>query len=179
MDKTEAMALIQEKVPNENLVKHMIAVGVIMEKLAAHLNASPEKWALAGILHDIDLGTTDDPAIHGNLGASWLEEMGLDADICHAVKAHAGHVPCRSMLDTALCAADQMSGLIIACALIKEKKLANVSVDTIRKRFKEKRFAAGADRQEIMKCKELGMELDEFSRIALEAMQTISDQMEL
>ncbi len=179
MNKTDAWALVEEKVPNQNLKNHMLAVGVILRALADRFGEDSDLWELAGIVHDIDLGETDDPAVHGKLGASWLRDMGVNETICQAVLAHADHAPCKSTLDTALCAADQISGLIIACALVKGRKLANVTPKTVTKRFKEKRFAAGANRDAIMKCLDLGLELPEFTTVALNAMQNIAPELGL
>jgi putative nucleotidyltransferase with HDIG domain len=175
----EALQTIRSKVPNTNLVNHMIAVGAIMEKLAEHFAEPVDKWWLAGILHDIDLGETDDPAVHGILGAEWLSKMGLAEDICQAVKAHADHAPRETRLAKTLYAVDQLSGLIIACALVKGRKLQNVTPKIVMKRFKEKRFAAGANRENIMTCEEIGLTLQQFVEISLDAMQGISSDIGL
>ncbi len=179
MDRKEALTFIREKVPNENLIRHMIAVGAIMKKLAATFHEPPEKWELTGLVHDVDLGETSDPAQHGILGAAWLEALGFDPEICQAVRAHADHDVRETNLAKALYAADQLSGLIVACALVKGRKLSNVTPKTVRKRFKEKRFAAGADRASILTCKELGFELPEFIALSLTAMQEISSEIGL
>ncbi|MBN1355053.1 HDIG domain-containing protein [bacterium] len=179
MSREQAITLIRSKVPNRNLINHMIAVGAIMETLASRFQQDPGKWMLTGILHDIDLGETDDPAVHGKLGASWLKEMGMDRDICDAVTAHAGHGTCDTPLSKALIAADQLSGLVVACALVKDRKLDNVTPDTVLKRFKEKRFAAGADRNKIMSCSDLDLTLREFVEISLDAMKTIAPEIGL
>lgn len=179
MKRMEAVELIKSKVPNENLCRHMIAVGAIMRALASRFDCDPDLWELAGILHDIDLGTTDDPAIHGKLGAEWLADMKMPEELVNAVLSHAGHRPCQSSLDTVLFSGDQLSGLITACALVKGRKLENVTPKTIRKRFKEKRFAAGADREAIRQIESLGVSLEEFYETALSAMQTVSDELGL
>jgi len=174
MDRERALDIVKEKVSNPNLRKHMIAVAAVMAKLADYLGHSIEKWELAGIVHDIDLGETKDPKRHGKLGVKWLEEWGFDQETCDAVLAHAGHSTNSSQMANALIASDQISGLITACALVKGGKLANVSPEMVRKRFKEKRFAAGADRESILKCRMLDLELEEFITMALRAMQNVS-----
>jgi uncharacterized protein len=179
MTKSEALEWIQTSVPNENLCRHMIAVGAIMKKLAERFNCDPELWELTGILHDIDLGVTDDPARHGRIGAEWMEQKGMPGDMIQAVLCHAGHRECRTPLEYLLCAGDQISGLITACALVKGKKLANVTPETIRKRFKEKRFAAGADREAMKQCEYAGMTLQDLIKDALEAMQSVSEELNL
>ena len=179
LSREKAIEMVREKVSNENLVRHMIGVGVIMRDLALHLNEPVQRWELAGILHDIDLGQTDDMSIHGNLGASWLEEMGFDQEFCDAVRAHAGHVQADSQMAKALFAVDQLSGLIVACALVKGKKLGNVTPSTVMKRFKEKRFAAGANRESILTCESIGLNLAAFVELALPAMQSIAGEIDL
>jgi uncharacterized protein len=179
MTRDEAIALIKQKVPSDNLCRHMVAVGAIMKELAQLTDSNPDMWELTGILHDIDLGTTDDPDRHGRIGAKWLEDAGMPEDAVHAVLAHAGHSECRTQLDYLLIAADQLSGLITACALVKGKKLSNVTTKTIKKRFKEARFAAGADREAMKKCTQAGIELDVLIEHSLIAMQSVSAELGL
>ncbi|MBN1551871.1 HDIG domain-containing protein [bacterium] len=179
MNYSQALDLVRKKVPQENLIRHMIAVSSIMKALAVRFHEPQEKWACAGLVHDIDLGETDDPAQHGKLGAAWLETLGFEKDICQAVKAHANHIPCASLMDKALYAADQISGLIVACALVKDRKLENVSTKTVLKRFKEKRFAAGANRESILTCQSFGLTLEDFTDIALNAMREVSKEIGL
>ncbi len=179
MERNEAIEMIKQKVSDQNLVRHMIAVGAIMKRLACHFNADLKMWELTGILHDIDLGTTDDPDQHGRIGAEWLERSGMPDELVHAVLAHAGHSECRTPLDTLLIAADQLSGLITAFALVKGRKLSNVTVKTVKKRFKEKRFAAGADRDAMKSCNQVGIELEELMEHGLIAMQSVSDELGL
>ncbi len=150
-----------------------------MRHFADRFNGDPDLWEITGILHDIDLGTTDDPSVHGNLGAEWLADMGMPEDVLYAVKAHAGHTPCRNPMDVVLLAGDQLSGLITACALVKGRKLANVTSNTVKKRFKEKRFAAGADRDSIRLCETVGIPMEDFIAGGLAAMQSVSEELGL
>ena len=110
MTREEALKLVQEKVQEPELVRHMQAVAAIMEGLAGRLDEDMDRWYLAGLLHDIDYEETkDDPDRHSILGAEMLAGLGLDREIVYAVKAHGRHedtVPRLSMLDKALCAAD-------------------------------------------------------------------------
>jgi len=179
IDRANAIKLIKVKVPNENLCRHMIAVGAIMKAAAVKFSADQDLWELTGILHDIDLGETDDPDLHGKLGAKWLREMEMPEDLVNAVLSHAGHRACQSSLDNILLAGDQLSGLITACALVKGRKLANVTPKTVRKRFKEKRFAAGADRDKIRLCENADISLDDFIELSLSAMDTIASELGL
>ena len=154
-----------------------------MRRLAGELGQNEELWALAGLLHDLDYDrTVDSPEQHGLLGAQILEEKGLPAELIQAVKAHNEMlgVERQSLLDKALYAADPVTGLLVAAALIHpQKKLAAVDLDFVLNRFKEKSFARGADRDQIETCSELNLSLEEFIALSLEAMQTIAAELGL
>ena len=176
MTREEALKLVRDKVQEPELVRHMQAVAAIMEGLAVRLEGDAERWYLAGLLHDIDYEQTkNEPERHSIVGAEMLAALGLDQEIVYAVKAHGLHeetVPRRSIMDRALCAADGLSGLITAAAYVMPSHtLAEVQVKTIRKKFKDKAFARGADREEIRTCETFGLPLEEFFAVALEAMQ--------
>ncbi len=183
MQRQEALALVKKQVKNKNLVKHMLAVEAVMERLAEHYEEDPTTWSLTGLLHDIDYDqTADSPADHSKVGAAMLREYGLPEDIVHAVESHNGYhgIPRESRLSKALYAADPVTGLIVAAALIHpKKKLSAIDVQFLENRFNEKHFARGADRGQIKACQELGLELDEFLGLSLEAMQGISKELGL
>jgi len=185
MKREEAHALIREHVKNENSVKHMLAVEAVMRALARRLEEDEEKWGLAGLLHDIDMETVDhrtDPQRHGIEGARILEEKGVEEDIVEAVKAHneATGKERNTLMEKAIYAADPLTGLIIASVLVlPNKKLEELSVDSVMKRFKEKDFARGADRDTISSCEELGIPLEEFVKIGLRAMREINEDLGL
>jgi len=183
MDREEALSLVKNYVQNENLIKHMFAVEAVMEDLAKYFDQDIEKWALAGLVHDIDYDlTADRPKEHALKGAEILSENGVDEEIIHAVKAHNPvHGPERkSLMDKALYAVDPLTGLIVAAALIHpDKKLSSLDTQFIINRFGEKSFARGADRDQIRACSELDLELEEFIEISLKAMQRISNKLGL
>lgn len=183
MEREEALRLVKEEVKTKNLIKHMLAVEVVMRRLAGELGQDEELWALAGLLHDLDYDrTVDCPEQHGLLGAQILEERGLPAELVHAVKAHNEMlgVERQSLLDKALYAADPVTGLLVAAALIHpQKKLAAVDVDFVLNRFKEKSFARGADRGQIETCSELNLSLEQFIALSLEAMQSAAAELGL
>lgn len=183
MDREEALQKIRENVFSRNLIDHMIATEAIMKGLANRLGQDEEKWALAGLLHDIDYEqTADDPESHSLIGAEMLEQMGIDEEITYAVKVHneIHGLPRKSLLDKALYAADPLSGLITAVAMVMpSKKLQDVKVSSIKKKFKDKAFARGANREQILSCEELGLTLDEFFEIALEEMKKVADELGL
>lgn len=183
MDRTEALALLKENLTNRNLFNHSLAVEAVMRRLAVHFKQDVEKWGLAGLLHDIDYDRTkDDPDRHSLEGAEMLAKLGLPEDIVYAVKVHNHYhgLPRESLMDKALYATDPLTGFIVAGALIRpEKKLAAVDVPFLMKKFKDKAFARGANRETMKTCAELGLTLEEFMGLGLEAMQGIAGEMGL
>ncbi|MTI95363.1 MAG: HDIG domain-containing protein [Firmicutes bacterium] len=184
MERAQALAHLKKHVKNKNLLKHMYAVEAVMRVLARKLGGDEEKWALAGLLHDIDYDqTADKPEEHSLVGAQLLTDLGVDADIAQAVRVHNDihGLPRQSLLDSALYVSDPLTGLIVAAALIHpDKKLAAINTEFILNRFGEKQFARGANREQIARCKEeLGIELEEFVSLAHNAMLSISDQLGL
>ncbi len=184
MTREEALQFINEKIKNQNLIKHMLATEAIMSALAKKFNQDEKKWGLAGLLHDADSESFKDAKEHGLLTADWLKDK-VDEDIRHACAAHneANGTARESLLDYAIFAADPLTGLIVAATLVlPSKKLSDLTVESLLKRFKEPRFAAGANREVIASCadvKGLNMSLEEFVKIGLEAMQGISKELGL
>ncbi len=178
MTREEALDSVKDNVESKNLVKHMLATEAIMRTLARRFSEDEEEWGLTGLLHDIDVELTEgDMNSHSKLGSDLARELGASETMAHAILCHneAHDVPLETNLDKALFCADPLTGLIIAAALVRpDKKLATLEAGSVRKRFKEKGFAAGADRQQIAQCSELGLELDEFIKLGLKAMQKIA-----
>lgn len=181
MKREQALNLLKGKLKNKNLFKHCLATESCLKELAHHFGEDEETWGIAGLLHDIDYEETqNDPAHHGLIGAEILEKEGLPPDIIYAIKVHAGHLTPKSKLDWALFATDPLTGLIVASALMHpDKKLLSLDTDFVLRRFKEKRFAAGANREQILTCKNLGLELEQFIDICLKGMQKISVDLNL
>ncbi len=179
IEREEACKLVKEKVKQRNLVKHILAVEAVMRRLAEHLGEDPDYWGLTGLLHDLDYSeTVDTPEKHAYKTREWLKEYDMPDDMMHAIEAHPGHIPCETKLDWALYCSDPVTGLIVAGVLMHpSRKLAHVDVSYMLRRFKENRFAAGADREAIAKCSELGLSLEEYMGLALEGMQRISDEL--
>jgi putative nucleotidyltransferase with HDIG domain len=178
MERKEALNSIRENVGNQNLVKHMLAAEAVMRALAQRLGEDEEEWGLTGLLHDIDVELTEgDMKAHSKLGADLARELGASEAMSHAILCHnqAHGVPCDSRLDKALFCVDPLTGLITAAALVRpDKKLAGLTAKSVLKRFKENRFAAAVDREQILSCGELGLALDEFIELGLKAMQDIA-----
>jgi putative nucleotidyltransferase with HDIG domain len=181
MDREEALKLVKEKVKNQNLVKHMLACEAVLKKLANYFGQDEEEWGLAGLLHDLDYDLTfDKPEKHSLITAEWLTELGVNEDIIKAVKAHSGKAPLDDLLSQALYATDPTTGFLVACALMTpEKKMAAVDVGFALRRFKEKSFARGANREQMKSCESFGMRLEDFLKLAIEAMQEISGDLSL
>ena len=183
MNRKEALKLVEERIENKNLVKHCLAVEVCMAALADYFKESRERWALAGLLHDIDYEETkDSPERHSLVGAEMLEEIGADKEIVEAVKTHneMHGIPPQGLMAKALFCLDPLTGLIVAATLVlPEKKIRNLNTENVLNRFKEKSFARGANREIIQKCSEIGLGLEQFIEIALEAMQKIDKELGL
>ena len=181
MTREEALAWVEKELEKPNLIKHVLAVEASCRRLAEHFGEDPDYWGMVGLLHDIDYQkTADDPERHTRLAAEWLKEKGFDDDFIYAVMSHAGHVEPKSKLDWALFSIDPATGLVVAGALMHpSKSLAGLNVPFLLKRFKEKRFAAGARRESISACLNLGLELEESLEHVLTAMQGISGELGL
>lgn len=183
MTREEALVLLKKNVQNKNLQKHCLAVEAVMRRLARRFGENEELWGLTGLLHDIDWDRTKDALDRHSLeGAAMLEELGLPPEVVYAVKVHNERhgLPRKSLLDKALYATDPLTGFIVAGALIRpEKKLAAVDVPFLMNRFKEKAFARGANREQMQTCSELGLSLEEFMELGLEAMQGNAEELGL
>ncbi len=184
MKREDAISILKKHVKNENLFKHCLATEAVMRDLALRFNEDVEKWGVAGLLHDIDVElTSSDIKTHTHKAVEILKENGVDDEIIEAIKMHNPEAWGKSSdekFHIALRAGETITGLIIATALVyPDKKLSSVKLESVLKRFKDKRFASGANRETIKECEKLGISLEEFSKIALSAMQKISDQLGL
>jgi len=181
MDRSRALELVKEHIKTKNLVKHVLAVEAVMKALARKLGEDEELWGLAGLLHDLDYEyTKDDPARHGYMTLELLKDENIPEEVKKAVLAHAGHKERELPIEKAIYAADPVTGFIVAGALIrKEKKLEVLDVPFLLRRFKEKAFARGASREQISSCQELGLTLEEFLGLSLDAMKRIASELGL
>ncbi len=183
MDREEALESIRENVQSINLIRHMLATEAIMRALARRFGEDEEEWGLAGLLHDIDVELTDgDMSTHSKLGADLVRELGASPAIASAVLCHneAHGVKPETLMEKALFCTDPLTGLITAVALVRpDKKLSSVETKSVTKRFKEARFAAGASRENIDTCVNIGMTREEFVALGLEAMKGIAEELGL
>lgn len=182
VNREEALDSILANVQDKNTVKHMLATEAIMRALAKNLGEDEQEWGLTGLLHDIDLELVEeDPGSHSKLGADIVQELGASESMAHAILCHneAHGIPRETKLDKALFCTDPLSGLITAAALVRPDKLKGLTAKSVMKRFHEKRFAAGVDREQVALCQEIGLELEEFITLGIEAMKTIAPELEL
>ncbi len=178
IERAEAFELIKERVTNQNLIRHMLSVEAVMRSLACHLNEDEELWGVTGLIHDVDAQETlDDYPRHTYIAKEILGDR-LSEESWHAIHAHPGHIIAETRFDWALYCADPVTGLITAATLTHpSKRLVELKLKSLKKRFKDKRFAAGANRDAIKSCIHIGLELDEFLSLSLEAMQGIADEL--
>ena len=182
--KEDANALLRKYIKNERMLYHCYATEAVMKALARRLGKDEEKWGIAGLLHDLDLDMIDgNLTIHTHETARILDEIGLEPEIIDAIKMHnenAWGMRRNTVFHHALAAGETITGMIAATALVyPDKKLASVKAKSITKRMKEKAFAASVNRDAIMECEKLGIPLDEFAEICLQAMKGISNQLGL
>lgn len=184
LTREEALALLHKYIRNERMIAHSLASEAVMKALANRLGHEPEKWALAGLLHDLDVEITNaDPAIHALETARILAEMGVDADVTDAIRMHnemATGLERTTEFQHALAAGETITGLITATAMVyPDRKVASVKPKSVVKRMKEKAFAASVKRENILECEMIGIPLDEFAAIAVAAMAEIADEIGL
>ncbi|MEM3161782.1 MAG: HDIG domain-containing protein [Candidatus Bathyarchaeia archaeon] len=178
-----ALDLVRKNVTKRNILYHMFAVEAVMRNIAAYLGEDENLWGLTGLLHDIDYEKTEaTPEMHSLLASDILGET-VPAEVLRAIKAHnfkyTGIKP-ENRLEKALIACDAISGLLVACALVMpSKKLRDVKVETVAKKFKDKDFARGADRERILLCEEIGIPKEKFFELALESLKKIAHEIGL
>jgi len=184
IDREQALELLNLHVKAENLQRHCLATEAIMRKLAQRLDKDEEVWGLTGLLHDLDLEITrDDQSRHALVAAEILEKEGFPPEALQAIRTHNGEalgIIRQSEFDHALACAETITGLIVATTLVQpDKKIARVKPKSVRKRIKEKRFAEKVNRDIICECTQIGLPLEEFITLSLEAMQEIADDLGL
>jgi putative nucleotidyltransferase with HDIG domain len=182
--RAQALELVGRHVTGQNMLNHCLASEAVLRALAERLGEDPEKWGLAGLLHDLDAETHTDLDVHTRETARILREKGVDEEIVEAIRLHneQAHPGARrtTPFQHLLAAGETITGLIVATALVyPDKKLASVKPKSVRKRIKERAFAAGANRDIIRECETAGIPLEEFCDIALRAMQGIAGDLGL
>ncbi|KKU29308.1 MAG: hypothetical protein UX80_C0005G0003 [Candidatus Amesbacteria bacterium GW2011_GWA2_47_11b] len=182
----QAWKLLTEKMQNQNLRRHCLSVEAVMRALAKHFGGDEEKWGIVGLLHDGDYEfTKTDPGSHAKLMANWVRELGeTDAELLEGIESHGWFhqgKQAQTQMQWALFCCDELTGLIVASALVlPSKRLSDLSISSVLKKFPQKSFAAGVKREDIAMCEEkLSIKLEDFVRIALVAMQSIAPEIGL
>lgn len=183
LKREEALSLVKQHVSKRNIVYHMLAVEAIMRSLARHFGEDEEKWGLVGLIHDIDYEKTETTPEKHSLIAEQILKNVLPEELLRVIKAHnfgyTGIQP-ESRIEKALIASDAISGLLVACALVMpSKKLAEVKVETVSKKFRDKDFARGAERGRILLCEEIGLQREQFFELALNGLKEIANEIGL
>ena len=183
MNREEALQFIREYVKSESLVRHMLSVEAAMRYYALKLGENEEEWGLAGLLHDFDWEIHPNAEEHPLAGAPILREAGVPEEIIAAVLSHADHtaLPRDTLLKKALFACDEITGLITAVALVRpSRSLFDLEAASIRKKWKDKAFAAGTDRAMMETgAHEFGIDLWEHVSNVITAMRAIAPDLDL
>jgi len=179
----EAQAILDEWTKNVNLKKHAYAVEAAMRAYGERFGEDADRWGVVGLLHDYDYERFPSLEDHPFRGAEHLREAGMDEELIDGVLAHAEHTGAArdTLMKKAIFAVDELTGFIVAVALVRpSKKLADVTVQSVVKKWPEARFAAGVDRALIEQgAAELGVPLEEHIGVVLAAMQSCSDRLGL
>jgi uncharacterized protein len=181
MELTEARALVKDKTDKEITVRHLISVEGVMRALAGRFGEDQDRWALAGLFHDLDQDRTgEDSDRHAYLAAEWLREAGVEEPVINAVLAHA-HAQYRTdLMSRAVVHADAIAGLLVAAALVRPGRSAGMKVASVNKKLKERSFAPGVNREEVYGAEAvLGLPLDEFIAVAIAGLQQVAPEIGL
>ena len=183
IDREQALAIVKEFVKNENLIKHMLAVEAAVRWYARKLGEDEERWGITALLHDFDWEIHPDLDSHPMEGVPILKERGVGDEMIEDILSHADHtgIPRNTSLRKALAACDELTGLITATALVRpSKSIHDVKVSSVRKKWKNLNFAAGANREEMdAAIEDFGVEKWEHVGNVIEAMQGVADDLGL
>ena len=184
INRDQAFSLLTTFVKNEKMLQHCLASEAVLGALAQKLGRDQEQWALAGLLHDLDVEVTNaDPYIHGLKTEELLKDCEVDPEILDAIRMHnemASGKERTTEFQHALAAGETITGLIFATTYVyPDRKLTSVKPKSVVKRMKEKAFAASVSRENIMECEKIGIPIDEFSALAINAMIPIAGQIGL
>ena len=164
MNREESWELLCEWTESDSLRKHMLAVEAAMRAYARKFGEDEEKWGITGLLHDMDYEKHPTPDEHPMIGVRELERKGYPGDVLQAIKGHADYlgVPRETLMAKTLYAVDERSGFVVACALVRLERLEGLKAKSVRKKMKQKSFAAAVNREDIVRgAEELGVYLNE------------------
>jgi putative nucleotidyltransferase with HDIG domain len=183
VDRDRAYALLCRYTQSESLRRHMLAVEAAMRAYARRFGEDEDRWGVVGLLHDFDYERWPNPPDHPLQGAAILAQEGYPADVVYAIKSHVPYLPdCPriSRMDKALFACDELAGFITAAGLVRPERLRGMTAASVRKKMKQKSFAAAVDRDDIVRgAEELGVDLNEHIQFVIDAMSAIADDLGL
>jgi putative nucleotidyltransferase with HDIG domain len=183
MNRDEAYALLCEYTEGDALRKHMLAVEAAMRAYAERYGEDVQKWGVVGLLHDFDYERWPHPPDHPIKGSEILTERGYPDDVIYAIKSHADYLedcPRVSLMDKTLYACDELAGLITAAALVRPEGLLGMKAKSVRKKMKQKSFAAAVNREDIVRgAEDLGVDLNEHIQFVIDAMASVADELGL
>ncbi len=183
MTRAEAYQILTEYTKNPNLIKHALAVEAGMRAYARKYGEDEEKWGAVALLHDFDYEIHPTLDLHPQKGSEILRQKGVSEEIIRAILSHANHtgVPRESLLEKTLFACDELAGFITAVALVRpSKKIAEVEVSSVKKKFKDKAFARQVSREDIFQgAEELGVPIEEHIETVLKGMQAVAGELGL
>lgn len=183
--RNQAFTILQQHIHNQFLINHHLSSEAVMRTFAEHFKEDKELWGICGLLHDLDWEyTKENPSQHTKKAAEILRAEGVEEEIIHAVQAHhptASGVWPSNLMEECLYTTEELTGLIIACALVQpDKKLTSVSEQSVLKKLKNLNFAKGVNREIVGRAPEvLGMSMEDIIKISLKAMQEISKELGL
>ncbi len=183
LSREEALKMVREKVQEDNLVKHSLATEAVMRSLASRLGYDVEIWGLTGLLHDLDYTLTqDDYSRHGLESAEMLQDQ-LPPEAVRAIEAHAAELNQArgpsTTLDYALRCAETVTGLVMAAALVRPEKMSGMKAKSLKKKMKDKAFAASVNRAIIAEHEKLGLDQNQFLSLSIQAMEEIAPDLGL
>jgi putative nucleotidyltransferase with HDIG domain len=182
LDREEAWRLLCEWTQSDSLRKHMLAVEASMRAYARKFDEDEEKWGITGLLHDMDYEKHPTPAEHPMVGVRELASRNYPEDVLQAIKGHADYldVPRETLLARTLYAVDELSGFILACALVRPEGLEGLRAKSVRKKMKQRSFAANVSREDIIRsAEEINVDLNEHIDFIAAALRERSDALGL
>ena len=182
MTRDQALALLRENTQSESLIKHALAVEAAMRRYAAHFGEDAETWGITGLIHDFDYERWPNPPEHTREGARILRERGVDEEIIGAILSHADwnwdQHPLDRPIRKTLFAVDELCGFITAVAYVRPEKLTGMTASRVRKKMKQKSFAAAVKREDIEKGAQLlGLDIDIHITHCITAMQGVAREL--
>ena len=184
MNREQNLALLNEYVSNPGLQRHMFAVEAAVAAYSEKYGEDVQKWSTVGLLHDFDYERWPDPPDHPLQGSQILREHGYPEDVIYAILSHADYLSDRyprvSLLDKTLYACDELSGFIVACALMRPGRLSGMTASSVRKKMKQASFAAAVSRADIINgAEDLGLDLNEHITFVISALQPLAAELDL